>query len=85
VYYTWVITVHGYVVLYLLVHASDVKEASSMAMSPSKNLVTRISKEESLLSNFEAKFECFQHLKYNMSHIIVKQCCIINQNEINNC
>jgi hypothetical protein len=24
----------GYVVLYLLVHASDVKEASSMAMSP---------------------------------------------------
>jgi hypothetical protein len=38
-----------------------------------------ILKEKSFLCDFESKFECFLHLKYNLLHNMVRPCCIIDR------
>jgi hypothetical protein len=40
---------------------------SSDIFSP-QNMITGILKEKSFLCDFESKFECFLHLKYNLLH-----------------
>ena len=51
---------------------------SSDIFSP-QNMITGILKEKSFLCDFESKFECFLHLKYNLLHNMVRPCCIIDR------
>jgi hypothetical protein len=51
---------------------------SSDIFSP-QNMITGILKEKSFLCDFESKFECFLHLKYNLLHNMVRPCGIIDR------